>query len=168
MNYQVCVFQLILEKIQNLPYNDDLLNKGIESYIKKEQIETLVGKAPTDEDKEDLIRIYMIPLLKMPEKYIVAYFENYDALEELKLVSNAIANEAVRAFHKEKAEEQTDDLEEKLTRLLSKLYKVEALQPMMKMEISENILDLDFIRGKTDKKSIRLIKRMKMENGTKR
>ena len=110
-----------------------------------------------------IVETYVEPIFRLSADYVRAYFENYDMIVELNAYSNEILELAVRTHNGENMKMDNDAIEGKLTSLARGLYKEPMLKSMVDMQVSEGLLDIAYINGKSDKMSMRLSRRVNVK-----
>ncbi|HCS73585.1 MAG TPA: hypothetical protein DIW17_06905 [Clostridiales bacterium] len=151
----------ILEKrYQNISINDDEFISGISQYTKDNHLEMLMTVNETNNENIALVESFIEPLLELPEEFIVPYFVYYDEIKEVKKLSGIIFDIAYDVYKQRSMPDKIDEYEKRFMKLAACLYNCDGIRTMVEATISETIMDLDFAKGKTDKFSMRLSRRV--------
>lgn len=162
MSAEEILYNLFLNKMGNAPFNGKKLAEGVRGYVRDNGLNNAcVG---TDEKTcKMLVETYVEPIFRLSADYVRAYFENYEMIVELNAYSNEILELAVRTHNGENMKMDNDAIEGKLTSLARGLYKEPMLKSMVDMQVSEGLLDIAYINGKSDKMSMRLSRRVNVK-----
>ena len=157
MKIEKMIYDVIKSKIRQMKYNENALFDGIIAYAADNRIELLVEKMQAaGKNPAAAVEMFIKPITNLSPEAIIAYFVQYQPLKEFRQISNQIF-EAVRHFHATKeVKVELVVLEDRLKALAAKLYYDPTLKNMLDMELSENMLDINYMRGETDKLSLRL------------
>ena len=129
---------------------------GISEYAKDNKMDALLKDERSIETAEFLTYAFLEPFLKMPVNMVQAYFENYAIIKEFKMLSNTVFDLARKKSMTSNVVLLPKDIEERTICCISKIYSIGELEKSFAAEISDVIMETDYVKGKTDKLSIRL------------
>lgn len=156
MRVETIILDCIKRKYQELNTDDDLIN-GICEYVKDNQIEQMLQNVNSRETREFLVESFLTPILDLPRNIIEEYFKNYKLIKGFRQFSKNIFQQAKRKYNNEQYSYDKKD-EEGLISVLTKIYSNNILKNNFAVEISDILLDLDFLKTGNSKYSLRLIK----------
>ncbi len=156
MKIEKIIFNLLHEKIKNIPYDADALLKGITHYAQDNKLERFAKGMNNEDIVIDLVRAFLKPILNLPPESLVDYFEYYSTYREMVCVSSELLNMAKKAYDKRALEGDVETLEKRLMEISVELYKAPTLKAKVDMMLSEGMLNIAFIKGTSDKMSLAL------------
>ena len=160
MSVEEIIYNYIFEE-RHIEYSDKKkLEQGIIHYVEDNGLDAM-SKNMDDVQKRQLIEAFIEPMFNVSEEARV-YFENYDLLMKLKLLSNRLLDIAEMTYRGRSTDVDVAQLKDELSYIVDQMYNDESLRKSVDLEVSECLLDLDYIMGITDKMSIRLSRRVKV------
>lgn len=156
MNIEHMIYQILAEAYGEKLQVTDSLYQGIVAYVEQNGLSKALSKR-AQRDGAALLKIYMRPLLDMPKDEVVCYFETFAARAEFKSISNKIRSYAEQKFRNHEFEcAETPELLQRLSELSAVCMQDARLKSSTELEISECLVELDYIAGKFDRLSIRM------------
>ena len=160
MSVEEIIYNYIFEE-RHIEYSDKKkLEQGIIHYVEDNGLDAM-SKNMDDVQKRQLIEAFIEPMFNVSEEARV-YFENYDLLMKLKLLSNRLLDIAEMTYRGRSTDVDVAQLKDEISYIVDQMYNDESLRKSVDLEVSECLLDLDYIMGITDKMSIRLSRRVKV------
>lgn len=156
MNIEHGIYQILIEVYGEKLQVTDSLYQGIMAYVEQNGLRKALSGC-SERDGAALLKIYMRPLLDMPKGELVCYFETFAARAEFKSVSNKIRSYAEQKFRNHEFEcTETPELLRRLSELSVVCMQDARLKSSTELEISECLVELDYIAGRSDRLSIRM------------
>lgn len=147
MDIREYIHVTILSHIGENRFNRTKLEKGIDTYIADNGFCKLEA-AFSDKVIENVIKNNLGYLLSGSQETTILFFSNYENIEKIRLLNNESLEMAKRAeetnFQIES--ERVSELEDRFEKLLKEIYCEEGLSNMLKTQISEIILNLDYAK----------------------
>lgn len=150
MKIELIVLQLLQNRILGLETVSDNFMDGISVYIKENGLSAF--EMDNDESQMRILELYLEPLMGMPASVIVPYFENYQLVKQFKLLSNQILELAIsKAEGKDKTSDiNIEKIENDINDCIAKICSNDLLKRQLETEVSDLILNLDYLKGKTE------------------
>ena len=161
MKIETIILGCLKKHISGLQEDKECFLNGISEYAKDNQMDALLTDEHSVETAEFLVSTFLEPFSQMPVNTVQAYFENYALIKEFKMLSNTVLDLARKKRMTDDAVVLPTDVEERTTCCISKIYSMGALEESFATEISDVIMEMDYVKGKTDKLSIRLARMVK-------
>jgi len=158
MNAEAIIFNYIVKK-KKMYFDRKKIEKGIVNYVTDNGLNALC-EGMNDIQKSRLIEDFIEPIFSSNEEARV-YFENYDLLVRLKLLSNELFDAAEKRYNGYHESDNIDYFKEELSRIIEETYRDDSLSRAIEMEVSECLLDINYIMGLSDKISFRLSRKVK-------
>lgn len=161
MKNETIILGCLKKHISGLQEDKECFLDGISEYAKDNKMDALLKDERSDEAVEFLTSTFLEPFFQMPVNMVQAYFENYALTKEFKMLSNTVLDLARKKSITDNIVLLPKDIEERTTCCISKIYSIGALEESFATEISDVIMEMDYVKGKTDKLSIRLARMVK-------
>ncbi len=156
MSAEQLVYEVLRDTYEDLSATD-MLYQGIEEYVVETGLETALSKCLSNEKRRKVLQAYMSPLLLTDKQYAVSYFETLPKRASFKALSNEIRHYAEEKFRSRNVDCQVSDtLSQRLSEFAVLFFSDKVLKKEMEAEISDCLVELDFIAGRTDTISIRM------------
>lgn len=147
MNIEEYVSTAVLAKLDEIDFDADKLKAGIAKYVEDQAFRELDGKF-SESVMKSVIQNNLAPLLASPPSEICLFFSNYSTIQGLKLIDNqalALAK-ASRLSGKPCSPDTLAALELRLDACLQHVYGDPELQRILKMQVSEILLNIDYAK----------------------
>lgn len=161
MKIETIILGCLKKHISGLQEDKECFLSGISEYAKDNKMDGLLKEERSVETAEFLTSTFLEPFFQMPVNMVQAYFENYALTKEFKMLSNTVLELARKKSMTDNIVLLPKDIEERTTCCISKIYSIGALEESFATEISDVIMEMDYVKGKTDKLSIRLARMVK-------
>lgn len=161
MKIETIILGCLKKHISGLQEDKECFLSGISEYAKDNKMDGLLKEERSVETAEFLTSTFLEPFFQMPVNMVQAYFENYALTKEFKMLSNTVLDLARKKSMTDNIVLLPKDIEERTTCCISKIYSIGALEESFATEISDVIMEMDYVKGKTDKLSIRLARMVK-------
>ncbi len=160
MKTELIILKMLQEKSQDNNIISDALMDGIAMYVSENHLSAF--DTGDDEHTRIVLNLYLEPLMDMPVQMIIKYFENYKLITDLKMISNQVFD---MSFQRLKNGVITPpisiaEVEAKANNLIARTCADSTLKKWLESEISDLILDLDYLSGKSNAYSIRLARKV--------
>lgn len=156
MKVETIVLSCLKKHSSELHVDNECFLDGVFKYVQDNNIDSLLSEKQSTDTAELLIISFLEPLLRMPSNVLNAYFENYCLIKEFKMISNTVLELAQEKWNTRAKVLLNEDMEERAIHCIAELYSQNDLKSVYTMEISDVILEMDYIKGKTEKISVRL------------
>lgn len=147
MNIEEYVSAAVLAKLDEIDFDADKLRAGIAEYVDDQAFRELEGRF-SESVMKSVIANNLSPLLTSPASEICLFFSNYMTIQELKLIDNqalALAKES-RLSGKSCSPDALAAIESSLNTCLQHVYGDPDLQRMLKKQVSEILLNIDYAK----------------------
>ena len=161
MKIETIILGCLKKHISGLQEDKECFLNGISEYAKDNKMDGLLKDEQSVETAEFLTSTFLEPFFQMPVNMVQAYFENYALTKEFKMLSNTVLDLARKKSMTDNVVLLPKDIEERTTCCISKIYSIGALEESFATEISDVIMEIDYVKGRTDKLSIRLARMVK-------
>ena len=160
MKTELIILEMLQDRTKDKITISDALMDGIAMYVSENHLSEF--DTGDDESTKKILALYLEPIMNMPAQMIISYFENYQLITDFKMVSNQIFD---MAFQRSKSgiDVPLASIEEVGTRannVIARICTDSTLKKWLESEISDLILDLDYVKGKSDAYSIRLARKV--------
>ena len=156
MKIETIILDCLKKHISGLNEVKECFMDGISEYANDNKMDVLINDKLSAETAEYLTSTFLEPFYQMPVYTVEVYFENYALIKEYKMLSNTVFDLARQKFMTGNMVTLPADVEDRTICCISKVYANEALGDTFAMEISDVIMEMDYLKDKTDKLSIRL------------
>lgn len=155
MTIETIILDCLKKHIKGLSKDNEEFLKGISEYAQDNNMNSLLKENSPLEITEFLVSAFLDPFFKMPSKMVNTYFESYSLVKEFKILSNSIFELAKNKMQSHDVS-LSENLEKRVIDCISEIYSKKELESIFAAEVSDVILEIDYIRGRTDKYSVRL------------
>lgn len=157
MKVELLILSCLKDRFPGIAEEDKLL-LGISQYAKDNNIGILVKEGQTIETSKLILSAFLEPFFNMSFELVKAYFYNYDLISEFKTNSKIIFELASQKRNSGNKILLSKEMEEKIVCCISNIYSKKELESVFSTEISDIILEIDYLKGKTDKFSLRTLR----------
>ena len=154
MKIETIIINCLKKNINGINESDAFFD-GISEYASDNSMDSFIKDDQPIEVTEFVVSSFMQPFYSMPVEKVNSFFKNYSLIKNFNLLSNEVFGLACEKYKHGNATVPAD-LEERINLCISKIYLNKELEKLYMMEISDVIMDIDFVKGKTDKLSLRL------------
>lgn len=155
MTIETIMLACLKKHVKGLPEENEEFLKGISEYAYDNNMSSFLKEDSTLEITEFLVTAFLDPFFKMPSKMVNTYFENYSLVKKFKMLSNSVF-ELAKGKMQSHDVSLSENLEKQVIDCISEIYSKNEFESIFSAEISDVIMEMDFIKGRTDKYSVRL------------
>lgn len=147
---------IVIPAINGCDYDPDAVFSGITAYAHNNGFYEL-GSRFSEGVIRNIIKNNLSPILDMKSENIALFFSNFQLIERVRIINNqslAIAD-WVRTGH-EAAPDELQKIEAEFDDCMFKVCSIQGLWSFLNVQISEIVLNIDFVKGATKRFSQRL------------
>ena len=147
MDIKEVVRERVLSAVGDYDTDMDKLIDGIDEYIADNGFCGLAGKFD-DAVIREVIYNNLASRLAGPKKEIFLFFSNYKLIENIRVINNRTLKLAKDSQHSERGAELStiQEIERDFENCMQEVYQIEGLQDILRLQISEIILNIDYAK----------------------
>lgn len=160
MKVEYEIYQLIEKSSGSKMTLSERASSGLTAYATDNDLEKLLGQIPA-EKRGRCLEMFMRPILSLPPEEISLYFETYSLRLAFTRTKNKIQSEAAKRFHdKDYRCNFLPALSEDFNSIIKEINNYPGIYEKFAERISDCMLDLDYISGRSENFSISLAHRV--------
>lgn len=153
------IYDLVYEKIKNIPFDEVMLADGMKKYAEDNHLIDWEATVNDETVVKEMMGDFLKPILRMSPEGLADYFEYYSVHQKFMYLNQAILDMAEAVYY-ENPVEDVGEKEKVLIELSTQLHKSRTLKEAIDIAVSEALLNIDYIRGNRSDLSMSLAKRV--------